>query len=65
MESTKATKTSSAQECSNNVTKTFTKVPRKEAKEGKKAAGSSLMDIGVWNPDAIQGSNQNGNFKIS
>ena len=29
-------------------------------KEGKKSAGSSMMDIGVWNPDAVKNSEENG-----
>jgi hypothetical protein len=29
------------------------KPPKKTSKEGKKHSGSAMMDIGVWNPNAI------------
>ncbi|EFX72380.1 hypothetical protein DAPPUDRAFT_308316 [Daphnia pulex] len=41
----------------NDASKSSSKVPKREIKEGKKSAGASLLDIGVWNPDAINGSN--------
>ena len=34
------------------------KPSRKAPKEGKKHSGSAMMDIGVWNPDAIGDKNQ-------
>jgi hypothetical protein len=40
----------------NDASKSSSKVPKREIKEGKKSAGASLLDIGVWNPDAINGS---------
>jgi len=43
----------------NDASKFSSKVPKREIKEGKKDAGASLLDIGVWNPDAMNGSNQN------
>ena len=44
-----------------NATKCSTKLPKKENKEGKKSTGASMMDIGVWNPDAVK-SNEHGNL---
>ena len=42
----------------NDVSKP-SRLPKKEIKEGKKATGTSVLDIGVWNPDAMNGNNQN------
>lgn len=37
------------------------KLPKKgNSKEGKKQSGSAMMDIGVWNPDAIRDSKSSG-----
>ncbi|KAI9556129.1 hypothetical protein GHT06_018703 [Daphnia sinensis] len=44
----------------NNVPKSPSKPQKKESKEAKKSTGASVLDIGVWNPDTIDGNNQNG-----
>ena len=51
------------------ATATAGKSSKKEAKEGRKSGttteGSSLMDIGVWNPDAVKSNPNPGTNFIS
>lgn len=45
-----------------DVPKSPSKPQKRENKEAKKSAGGSLLDIGVWNPDVVDGNTQNGKY---
>lgn len=42
--------------------KPLTRLPKRENKDGKSALGTSVMDIGVWNPDTVETTPQDGTF---